>query len=148
MAQRGGIATLRHRVTLCSQKDVVTTDGVLKLNRTVVDRMWAMIDEKAASHFSPNGAVVGKQDKRTHVILIRYRPDLNISNMAWIYEERRKSSPRWFKILRVGQSEKSGTPFSKFEVRLVERSDDIPTPIEVEETTNGPTIGLPEGVIL
>lgn len=142
------IAKLRHRMKLCSQRDVVTENNDMRLNRAEVSSIWCSVEEKAASHFSVKGATVGNRNERTHIICARYNSDLNVSNMAWLYEERRKSSPRWFKILKVGQTEMKGSVFFKFEVRLVERADDIPEPVSEQGATNSPIVGLPEGVNL
>lgn len=137
------IAKLRHRLKLCSQKDVVTENGLFVLNREGVANMWAHIEEKAASPFSTQGAGLTQNNMRTHVIMTRYYSSLNISNMAWLYEERRKSSPRWFKILKVGQTETSGSVYFKFDCRLVERADDL-----VEPKESAPVTNLPPGVVL
>lgn len=141
------IAKLRHRVHLCSQKDVVQ-DGEWKLAREGVLSMWAAIDEKSASRFSERGAAMGEsRNRRTHVIMTRYHPDLDISALAWIYEERRKSAPRWFKILRVGQTEGVGTQFFKFDCRIVERGEQAAPPA-ADEPSQGPAVWMPKGVQL
>lgn len=140
---KGGIAAMRHRVLLCTQKDIVTegtTDW--KIIREGVLPMWAKIEEKAASTFTNRGATT--DEARTHIIMTRYRSDLNVSNMAWIYEERLKSSPRWFKILKVGQTETKGQPYYKFEVRLIERDDRVAAPVEQDSTVRP----MPHGVNL
>ncbi len=142
------IASLRHRVKLCSQKDVVNADGDLQLNREGVLSMWASIEEKAASAFSNRGAELTKSgEKRTHIVMTRYHHSFDVSNLAWLYEERMKSSPRWFKILRVGQTEHKGSQMFKFECRLMERSDSAVKPIEPLNELS-PALGLPEGVKL
>lgn len=142
------IAQLRHRVHLCSQKDVVV-EGTLRLNREGVLSMWAMIEAKASSAFAPTGAVVNDQrNKRTHIITTRYHRDLDISVMAWIYEARLKSAPRWFKVLKVTQSEQGGSEFFKFDCRIVESAADIVEPAPEKDHHNSPVLGLPPGVKL
>lgn len=142
------IAQLRHRVHLCSQKDVVV-EGTLRLNREGVLSMWAMVEAKAASAFAPTGAVVNDQrNKRTHIITTRYHRDLDVSVMAWIYEARLKSAPRWFKVLKVTQSEQGGSEFFKFECRIVESAADIVEPVPEKDQHPSLVMGLPPGVKL
>lgn len=149
---RKSIASLRHRVKMCSQKDVVNDDGFLILNREGVLDMWASIEAKAASTFTGQGATTkSSRGKRTHKITTRYHRDLHVSNLAWLYEERRISAPRWFKILKVVQSETKGSEYFIFDCQLVERGDDLTSPhVEVEEPLNqlSPAFGLPDGVVL
>lgn len=146
--KRPAIAKLRHHLLLCSQNDVVTKDGDMILNRTAVRALRAMIEPKKASTFSAQGAAhMDTKDARTHVITTRLSPDLEISTYAWLYEERRKSSPRWFKILSVVETEMGGRPFFVFDCRLVERGDAIVKPddgLEADQTV----VGLPHGVAL
>lgn len=140
------IGSLRHKILLCSQRDVVVGTE-LKLVREGAISAWAAIEVKAASMFSPNGAAMKEsRSKRTHIITIRYRSDVQISAMAWIYEERLKSPPRWFKVLNVSQTEGGGSQYFIMEVRLVERGDDISAPAEEGKASKGPVIGLPDGV--
>jgi hypothetical protein len=140
-----GIAKLRHRVVLCRQEDVIT-GGEMRLNRADAGQMWASVTPKKASTFSLHGAAIKEaKDARTHVIAVRYRPELNVSLMAWIYEARLKSSPRWFKVLSVNQTEDGGTPFFLFDCRLTERGDEIAEPTDPAQ---GPVVGLPNGVVL
>ena len=141
-----GIAALRHRVVLCRQADVIVSPTEMRLNRTDVAEMWASIEPKRASTFSPNGAAMKEgQDARSHVVMARYRPDMNISAMAWIYEARMQSSPRWFKVLSVKQTEAKGTQWFVFDCRVTERGDDLVAPIDA---SMGPVMGLPSGVRL
>lgn len=141
------IAKLQHRVILCSQRDVIKPNGDLTLNRGEVAEMWANIEQKQGSSFNRQGAAMNDaRSRQTHVITVRYRWDLNISVMAWIYEKRLKSPPRWFKVLKTGQTEHAGNAFQTFSCRLVERSDDAvePTPEAIE----GPAMHMPHGVKL
>lgn len=143
------IAKLRHRVLLCSQRDVIVDGTEMRLNREGVAKFWAAIEAKKASTFTPHGAAAkDSRAQRTHVITTRYRPDLNISMMAWLYEERCQSSPRWFKILAVNQTEMKGTEYFMFNCRLVERSDELTPPTDGGEGRKGPVAGLPPGVRL
>lgn len=141
------IAQLRHRVHLCSQHDVVI-DGTLKLNREGVLSMWASIEAKASNAFSPNGAAFReKKDQRTHVIVTRYHRDLDISIMAWIYEARLKSAPRWFRVIRSDVTEGKGSQFFKFDCVLIESKADIPEP-SAERPVDKIAMPLPEGIKL
>ncbi|MGL5734765.1 MAG: phage head completion protein [Beijerinckiaceae bacterium] len=139
------ISKLRHRLTLCRQEDVISGPDDMRLNRTGIVLAWASIEAKKASTFSPFGAAMKEGGQgRTHLIKMRYRPDLNISSMAWLYEERLQSSPRWFKILAVNQSEQSGSPYFILDCRLIERGDNSAAPTEA----SGPVMDLPSGVKL
>ena len=134
------IRDLRHVVYLCRQDDVVEgTD--FKLRRESVLKMHAMIEPKRATQFSRHGAAMTKQDERTHIIKARYHPEIDVTAYAWIYEERRKSAPRWFKILQVSETEGKGSPYFMFECRLTEK---------IVEPVAAPTVAvdLPEGVSL
>lgn len=134
MATRSfNLSLRRHRVYLCTQNDVVVNDGELQLVRESIKGMWAEIinrpDEGVNS--TPEGMTYGDSKiTHTHRIRTRYDYRYNISNLAWIYEMRRKSSPRWFKIISVDQTEQSGTQYFMFYVRLTERSDQAAMPEE------------------
>lgn len=142
-----GIASLRHRLTLCRQDDVVTEGGEYKLAREGVKTVWAGIEQKSASAFSRQGAVMkDSKNSRTHIITMRYFTEFNLSSMAWLYEARMKSSPRWFKILNIGQTEAYGSVYFKLDCRLVERSDLAAEPSP--ESDGSPVVGLPPGVRL
>jgi head-tail adaptor len=145
--RKTSIARLRHRVKLCSQRDVVEKDHVLILNRTEVAELWADIQEKKSSSFTKKGAASGdNRSARTHLIKTRYRWDLDITNMAWLYEARLQSAPRWCKVLRVSQTEECGTQWAMWECRLVERTDDLVKP--KAQSAMNPAVGLPDGVKL
>lgn len=142
-----GLASFRHRVLLCSQKDVVIEDATLRLRREGVAEFWAKIEPKKATEFTVHGmASKDTRNRRTHVITLRYRYDLNLSDMAWVYEARVRSSPRWYKVLNVEEIENSRGQFWNLECRLVERSDDLVEPTEA--ATGGVVQPLPSGVEL
>lgn len=141
------IAGRRHKLLLCTQDDIVTENNDWIVNRKAVMSVWAAIKTKAGSTFNPHGASMSKP-VQTHLIKIRYKRDVNVSNFAWLYEERRKSSPRWFKILKVSQTETSGTEYFEFSCRLVERGDEVPKPDQdLPESTNAAK-AMPDGVSL
>lgn len=123
------IADLQHRVALCSQRDRIE-DGSFEYGRHLVAESWAHIDQRSSSSWSAQGAnISGGRSSRTHIITMRYRWDLSVSAMAWIYEKPRRSEPRWFKVLRVGKTEKAGNAYFQFDCKLVERSDDSVEPL-------------------
>ena len=137
-----GLSDLRHRLILCRQEDVVSSENGLELKRAGITSVLAGITEKLGSPFTKHGAAHLDGEKRSHIITIRYRPSINLSEMAWLYEERRKSSPRWFKVISIGQTEDCSTPYWKINALLVERSDQAAKPV------NPVVVGLPKGVVL
>jgi len=138
------IGKLRHRIVLCSQKYDVKSKGELLDVRESVIECWAQIRELAHTTFSEHGAaVLANRDVRTHFIYTRYFPLLDISGKAYVYEERMKSSPRWFKVLSVGQSEVKGSPYFVWSCRIVGRSDNVQAP---DNKVTGPAQNMPQGV--
>lgn len=120
----------KHRLTVCSQSDVVVENKTIVLTRKGIYTGWAMITNRRAQAFSVEGAsVLEPREQRTHYIVMRYRPDVIITTAAWLYEERRKSPPRWFKIINVSDENELGEYF-RFEVRLMEAGDDLIEPVD------------------
>lgn len=141
------IRDFKHRVALCSMQDVITTDGVLELSREDVFHTWACIEARAGSQFSPVGfAIMESREAKTHEIFIRYRSDTEVTSKAWIYDERLKSSSRWFKILSVQDFNEDGQ-YWLFKCKLYERGDNV-IPPTTPEPTIGTAVPLPEGVKL
>lgn len=145
-------ADLKHRVTVCTSADVVTTDGALVLTRTKAWDTWAMIEPHRGSMFSREGYAIREgREQASHRIVIRLRPSVLISSAAWLYEARRISAPRWFKILDVKEIGEAAR-FWEFTARETERSDEITAPADPAEAcpaTGGPlTVPLPSGVKL
>lgn len=134
------ISQLRHRVQLCSQKDIVV-QGNMFFTREGVTEVWAEVLAKNPQVFGLGGDAINEREKRSHTIRIRYRTDIAVTSYAWLYEKRLKSPPRWFKVLKVTETEESGSQFYIFDVRLVERSDEALPP-----TSSGPAKGIPDGV--
>lgn len=135
------LAHLRHRLVLCRQDDVISSETGFQLRREEVKTVLASITEKSGSPFTKAG-FAHSGNERTHIIMIRYRSSINLSEMAWLYEKRVKSSPRWFKILSVGQTEDCSTEYWNINAKLVERSDEAIKP------ANPVVISLPNGVKL
>lgn len=97
-----GIRDLKHRVALCSAKDVVTDTGSLVITREDVLETWAKIESRVESQFNKQGDNLdAKRTPRTHVITIRFRRDIDVTSTAWIYEARAQSGARWFKVLGI-----------------------------------------------
>lgn len=142
MTVRTHTASLRrHRVYLCTQNDVVVDNGTLVLIREKVKPMWAEIFNKPekGTLFTPDGfAYKDTKETHSHRIRVLYDWRYNISNLAWIYEERRKSPPRWFKIIGLDQTEGQGTQYFMFYVRLTERSDEAVKPVTGEQDLTEP----------
>ena len=123
------IADLAHRVALCTMHDVVEKNGTMALSRETVTWLWAAIDTalNLSSFIAPTGyAITNPITQATHRIMIRAQSGLEITTAAWVYETRRKSSPRWYKILGFTESES----WILLPTHLVERSDQALPPIE------------------
>ena len=141
------MAARNSRVQFCSGNDIVTESQNLILSRGVVLESWAAIEAKKSSSFSRNGSSLDKESIRTHCITITTRRNIDFTNAAWIYQERKQSSPRWFKI--IGQTECGDQ--TEFDCRLVERGDHITKPAENNEThgvISNVVARLPDGVVL
>jgi hypothetical protein len=151
MKKRPGISKLRHRIEVCSAMDDIQ-NGQILLERKSIFTAWAAINAAKASFFGKDGfGIKESRDTETHVVMMRYRSDINISSAAWLYEERRKSSPRWYKILGV-EDYCEDAIYWKFKCRLVERSDDAVRPTqdapEKPKSTPVRAVPLPSGVRL
>lgn len=130
--KRPTIADLKHKMFVCSAKDIVLDGETIVLERSAVYSGWAAVESKRASTFVPQGVSVSEpRETTTHVIAMRYRSDIQVSSSAWLYEERRKSAPRLFKITRVVED----CDFFYFHCRLTERGDLI-TPVAGIEREN------------
>lgn len=131
----------KHFVQVCSARDVVV-DGHLEFSQKFIYEGWAMIEPRRQQTYSPEGQTIFEEkDRRTHFIRMRYRPDVEITTSAWLYEKRRLSAPRWFKILFSGDEYEDGRYF-KFDCRLMEAGDHI-----IEPTAES-QLGVPSGFIL
>jgi hypothetical protein len=110
-------------------EDVVEKDGFMTLARRPVLWTWAMIDAalNIASFLTPQGyAYKESRDAwRTHRILIRAQSGIEPTSAAWIYEWRRKSPPRWYKLLDATESD----AWIFMLTHLIERSDKAQPPI-------------------
>lgn len=135
---------LDHRITLCSADDVAFENKEMRITRKGMYSTWAQIDVKKPSYFASSGApaVAENRDVYTHCITIHYRPDVEITAAAWIYEERLKSPPRWFKVVDVEEVFEQ-SQYWDLNCRLVQKGDDIVRPAE---SSSFIVVPLPEGV--
>ena len=126
------MATMRHRVVLCSMRDVVEKNGIMELTRTEVVETWARVRPfvtfgAKGAFISPAGYHILDPDyHQSHWIAIRFQHELNITAVAWIYEARRKGTPRWYKILGVIETEDNR--WYEMAVHVHEQSDDVSKP--------------------
>lgn len=142
------IGDLRHRVKLCTAKDVSITDGVLMLARQEVVECWAKVEERRASSFTPNGHVVDDgKPKASHYITIRWRADILFSTTAYFYEARLQSPPRWFKVMGEGNVCEASR-FFKIPVRLIDRADDTMMPSQTPAEAPRPQVARPARPLL
>jgi hypothetical protein len=120
-------ADMEHRIAMCHQSDVVIENGMMQLQRTSVVWTWARIKTYygVPAFIGQQGyAIIDPASRATHAITIRGGHDLDISAMAWVYEKRLKSPPRWYKIL--GFTDPVG--WIHMTARLVEKSDQVVPP--------------------
>lgn len=100
------IKDLRHKVWLCTAKDVVAAPGEIEIARQPVLWAWARIQPKRGQQFAASGfAAHDEAERPSHEITIRFRPDVDIRSTAWLYEERPQSGRRWYKVLEHRDSE-------------------------------------------
>jgi hypothetical protein len=123
------ISELKHRVAICTMKDVVVSSDRMELRREAVVWTRAKIDHQAhlPSFISEAGYAIKELATRgTHRIRVRSTLGIDYSSAAWIYEEFFKSPPRWYKVLGF-VDEPRGTVM--LECHLVENRDEA-KPVE------------------
>lgn len=110
---------------MCTQQDIVADSATMDLRREQVVWTWARVKSHyglpaivARSGYSTFNAI-GVNVIPTHAITIRIGIMLEITTTAYIYEEFRKSPPRWYKVLGWSETD----DFITMPVRLMERSD-------------------------
>jgi hypothetical protein len=116
------IHEMNRRVALCTQQDVVINSKTMELKRTTVVWAWARIKSHYGLPFmigQSGYTIMDLTTKPTHAITVRNTLVDNVTDKAYIYEEFRKSAPRWYKILGVSEPDK----FLVFTTRMVEISD-------------------------
>jgi hypothetical protein len=122
------ISDMNRRVALCTQKDVVINSSTMELRRTSVVWAWARIKSHYGLPFvigQSGYTVMDLTVKASHAITIRNGLVDNVTDMAYVYEEFRKSAPRWYKVLGVSEPEK----FLVFTTRMIEISDQALPPL-------------------
>jgi head-tail adaptor len=96
------IKELKHRIAICTMKDVVISSDQMVLRREAVVWTWAKIEHQhhLASFMSDTGYAIKELATRaTHRIRVRTGLEIDYTAAAWIYEEFLKSPPRWYKVL-------------------------------------------------
>jgi hypothetical protein len=118
---------LTHRLALCSQKDVVIDASTMELKRTGVVWCWGRV----RSHYGlpmfmgqVGYTIIDPVNKPTHAITVRAGLSVLYTDTAYVYEEFRKSPPRWYKVL--GFSEIAN--WTTLQTRLIEQSDQAMLP--------------------
>jgi len=118
---------MNRRVALCTQKDVVVNASTMELRRSQVVWAWARIKSHYGLPFTIGQlgyTIMDPLTKATHAITIRNGLVDNVTAMAFVYEEFRKSAPRWYKVLGVSEPDK----FLVLTTRMIEISDDAIMP--------------------
>jgi head-tail adaptor len=118
---------LTHKVALCTMNDIVDEGGTMRLAREIVTLTWAQIEARRGIFIGASGYTIDDAlEKRTHLITVRYRTDLEITSAAWIYEARLKSAPRWYKVIEILND---NSEFVSIWCRLAEQSDTATPPV-------------------
>jgi hypothetical protein len=140
------ISELSHRILLCTADDVMVAGQSIALKREAKRECWAKIEEHRGQRFYGDGgmAIQEGRDHSSHKITIRYRPDMPVSALAWIYEARLTSEPRWYKVLEGSDAGERGR-YQVLRCRLVQMSDIIVAPIGTDALPNDGTIGAGAG---
>jgi hypothetical protein len=134
------IADLKHRVALCTASDVVVDGSTMDIRRETVKWAWAAIEHQThmSSFLSRAGyAALENAARPTHRIRVRTGLELDYSATAWVYEQRLKSPPRWYKFLGFVEE----GCFTLLECHLQERNDDA-------RPSDGPLAPAPQSVEL
>ena len=105
------IGDMCYRVALCTMNDVVLEGDAMTLSREVVTFTWASITHQwnQPSFIGKEGyAVKELRDRPTHLITVRYGLQLDYTSAAWVYEQRLKSPPRWYKVVGFAEQASGG----------------------------------------
>lgn len=114
---------------MCSQKNIVVNSSTMELRREGVVWTWARVRSHYGlpSFIGQMGyAVMDPVTKATHAITVRAGISVEITDMAYIYEEFRKSQPRWYKVLGWSETD----DYITMPVRMVEKSDQALPPLD------------------
>ena len=113
---------LNHRVALCTQHDVIIDSKTMLLHRSAVVWAWARVKSHYGLPFTIGQSaytVLDPVTKATHAITVRNGLVDNVTDTAYVYEEFRKSAPRWYRVLAVSEPER----FLVLTCRMIEISD-------------------------
>ena len=135
------IADLSRRVALCSMNDIVTKDGYMALAREPKKYVWAQIDAALNLPAFITAAGYSYMESHnawgTHRVIVRAQTHVEPTARAWVYELKRKTSPRWYKVLGFTESDQ----WIIMITHLIERSEEAvppmgmlqaqPTPVEL-----------------
>jgi hypothetical protein len=117
------IRDLKHRIAICTMKDVVVSADRMELRREAIVWTRAKIDHQhhLPSFMSVEGYAVKEYANRaTHRIRVRAGLNIDYTSAAWIYEEFFRSPPRWYKVLGFVDD---SVDFVMLECHLVESSE-------------------------
>lgn len=107
--------------------DIVDEGGTMRLAREVVSLTWAQIEARRGAFIGVSGYNIDPlEEKRTHLITVRYRTDLEFTSAAWIYEKRLKSAPRWYKVIEILNDH---SEFVSIWCHLAEQADTATPPV-------------------
>lgn len=120
------ISDLKHRVTLCSARDETANSVEILLKRVGVFNAWAAIAPVRGQFFAGGYAEKESRENYSHNVWIRFRPGIDITAWAWVYEHR-PSGARWYKVLSVEEVKESGR-FWRMQCRLSQKGDDVVEP--------------------
>ena len=129
MAPVTKLRDLRHRVAICTMKDVVISSDQMELRREAVVWTWAKIEHQQhlPSFISDGGYAIKELATRaTHRIRVRSGLGIDYTAAAWLYEEFLQSPPRWYKVLGFVDDTKTTV---MLECHLVESSE-LAAPME------------------
>ena len=99
----------------------------MALSRREVAQFWTRIENyRNHTDFIPPGGyvILDPHQHQSHVVTILAQLGLDITSAAWVFEARRKSPPRWFKIL--GFAERGN--WIELSVHLVDKSEQAQPP--------------------
>lgn len=137
------ISAFKHRVAVCSMKDVVLENDGMSLSRQDVYHCWASITPSVKTLYSGSGnAVKQSRDVRTHQLVVRFRRDIDFTQAAWFYDERLQSGGRWFKLLAMVEAGENAE-YLECDVRLVERGFAMSAPAPADEPQQGASLMRP-----
>jgi hypothetical protein len=121
------LSYLKHRVALCTMQDIVRSGDTMELRREAVQWAWAgiMNQQNLPNFMSRQGYTIKEPvDRPSHIITVRCHLELSYTSAAWVYEERLKSSPRWYKVLGTTEYDN----WIDLVCHLVEKSDKVMPP--------------------